>query len=94
MGGERAGGVTEYDAYIAQLARRAVEMGLGPLAIVILEGLRPLTFVGASLMVFMEPFAEVFVPPERYRRFVELLEDRRNVERLIEHIERLQDERG
>ncbi len=94
MGQEGARGLTEYDAYIRELARRAVEMGLGPLAIVILEGLRPLTFVGASLMVFLEPFAEVFVPPERYRRFIGLLEDRRNVERLIEEIERLQDERG
>jgi hypothetical protein len=75
------------------VAKKVVDMRLTPVAIVTLESVKPLTFVGSQLMVFFQPiFAAVF-PFTQYEEFAALLEERANLEELIQVIEKLEDER-
>lgn len=76
-----------FDDLIDKLAKMIVERHLGVVAIVFLESVKPLTFLGSQLMVFFDPFVSVFFKPDDYRRFYEMIEDRKNVEKLIEKIE-------
>ena len=55
---------------------------------------KPLSFVGSQALVFLEPFVKAFLNLASYDRFTALMEDRKNVERLIRKIEELEDERA
>lgn len=78
---------------IAGIARRTVEMRLTPLAIVMLEASKPLSFVGSQLMVFFQPVITAVFPFHMYDEVTALLEDRTNIESLIQAIEKLEEER-
>ena len=81
-----------FDELIDRIARAIVQRRLGVLAIVLLESVKPLTFIGSQLMVFLDPFVSAFFKPDDYRLFYEMLEDRKNVDRLIEKIEQYENE--
>ena len=90
-----AGGEPDPDeALIAAVAGRAVRMGLAVPAVFFLESTKPLSFVGSQALVFLEPFVKAFLNLASYDRFTALMEDRKNVERLIRKIEELEDERA
>ncbi|MEO0141051.1 MAG: hypothetical protein ABIM88_05840 [candidate division WOR-3 bacterium] len=86
--------MAEVDDLAERIAQRVVGMGLGMISIALLESLKPISFIGSSVLVFMRPLAGVFFDAEAYDRFIDLIEDRRNIERLTERIEQLQDEQG
>jgi len=77
----------DFSELIDKLARMIVKRRLSVVAIVMLESTKPLTFLGSQLMVFLDPFISVFFKPDDYRKFYKMIEDRRNVDRLIERIE-------
>ena len=58
-------------------------------AVFFLESAKPLTFVGSQALVFMEPIIKAFLTIPQYSRFARLMEDRQNVELLIQAVERL-----
>jgi hypothetical protein len=90
-----AGGEADPDeALIAAVAGRVVRMGLAIPAIFFLESTKPLSFVGSQALVFFEPFVKAFLNLASYDRFTALMEDRKNVERLIRKVEELEDERA
>jgi len=76
-----------------KVAGRIVEMRLTPIAIVTLESVKPLTFIGSQLMVFFQPIFTAVFPFKQYEEFAALLEERQNVEEFITLLERLEDER-
>lgn len=76
-----------------KVAQRIVDLRLTPLAIVTLESVKPLTFVGSQLMVFFQPIFTALFPFRQYDEFAALLEERENVEELIRMIEKLEDVR-
>lgn len=78
---------------IAGIAKRTVEMRLTPVAIVMLEASKPLSFVGSQLMVFFQPIVSAIFPFHMYDEVAALLEDRANIELLIQAIEKLEEER-
>jgi len=82
------------DELVERIAQRVVGTGMGMMAIVFLESLKPLSFVGSSILVFARPIFNVFFDSVGYDRFIELVEDRRNIDHLVDRIEQLQDERG
>ncbi len=82
------------DDLAERIAQRVVDMGMGMISIVFLESLKPLSFIGSSILVFGRPIASVFFNGEAYDRFIALMEDRRNIDHLVDRIEQLQDERG
>lgn len=74
---------------LRSVAGRIVRMRMGVAAVFFLESAKPLSFVGSQALVFIEPFVKAFLTLPQYDRFVRLLEDRGNVERLIQEVERL-----
>lgn len=74
------------------VAGRIVQMRLGVAAVFFLESTKPLSFVGSQVLVFLQPFVEAFLTVRSYQRFAHLMEDRRNLERLIQRVEALDEE--
>ncbi|MFO7675161.1 MAG: hypothetical protein R6X12_02420 [bacterium] len=78
---------------LTRMAERIVGMRLTPLAIVMLESSKPVSFIGSQLMVFLGPIVTAVFPFRSYDEVAALMEDRANVELFISRIEQLEDER-
>ena len=74
-------------AALEHAADRIRAAGLGPLALLLLESLRPLLFVGAQGLHFLKPFLGLFLDESRLERRIALLEDRRRVARFLDRLE-------
>lgn len=77
---------------IHKVAKKIVEMRMTPVAIVMLESAKPLSFLANQFMVFMQPFYRAFFTFREYEEFAAMLENRNNIEVLICEIERLEEE--
>jgi len=82
-----------YDDIIERIAERVVNMRLGIVAIVLLESTKPLSFIASQVLVFFEPIVRALFNPKDYTRFYEMLEDRNNIEKLIQRIEEKENEK-
>ena len=89
--GPAAGGMTD-DELLDAVARRVVQMRLAVPAVFFLESTKPLSFVGSQALVFLEPFVQAFLTVRHYQQFTRMMEDRRNVEKLIQRVEALDEE--
>jgi ABC-type Zn2+ transport system substrate-binding protein/surface adhesin len=67
-------------------------MGLAVPAIFFLESTKPLSYIGSQVLVFLEPFVKSVLTLASYDRFVALVEDRANVEKLLRRIEEMDEE--
>lgn len=76
-------------AILTRVARKIVDRGMMVPAILALEMMKPLAFIGSQTMVFFGPILTAFVRAETYYELTELLEDYHNVEFLVCEIERL-----
>ena len=81
--GTPAGDEEENKKLLEAVAERVVKMGLAVPAVFFLESTKPLSFVGSQALVFLEPFVKSFLTLKSYDRFVSLMEDRKNIEKLI-----------
>ncbi len=77
----------EDDAWLAELAGRIQARGLTAPAVLWLESLRPLVFLGTQAMHFMNPLVQLIVPLPSWPRLAAILEERSHVERLLQHLE-------
>lgn len=82
------------EALLQGIASRIVRMGLAVPAVFFLESSKPLSFIGSQALVFLEPFVKAFLNLKSYDRFTALMEERSSVERLIQKIERSEEERA
>ncbi|MEO0093421.1 MAG: hypothetical protein ABIK67_04120 [candidate division WOR-3 bacterium] len=78
---------------IHKVAQKVVDLRLTTIAIVFLESSKPLSFIGSQLMVFFQPIFTAVFPFTQYDEFAALLEDRKNIELLIQEIEQLDEEK-
>lgn len=78
---------------LGKMAKRIVDLRLTPVAIVMLESSKPLSFIGSQLMVFLQPIFTAVFPFRQYDEIAALLEDRKNVELFIQTIEKTEDDR-
>jgi len=85
--------VERREEILSKIAQKVVDLKLAPVAIVMLESSKPLSFVGSQLMVFLQPVVTSIFPFHQYDEVAALLEDRANVEALIQRIEKLEDGR-
>lgn len=76
-----------FDDLIGRIARAIVARELTVPAIVFLESVKPLSFLGNQFLVFLNPMVSLVVESGEYYRFVRMLEDRENVEKLLKAIE-------
>jgi len=81
------------DFMINYMAEKIDKYGMGTPAIVFLEAGRPLSFIGGSIMWGAAPFLNIFVNDQYTREIALFLEDRKNMEALIQKIESLEFER-
>lgn len=77
-----------------KLAERVVRLRLTPIAVVMLESVKPLSYLGNQLMVLLAPMVGAFTTSPIYDEMTAFLEDRSNLEMLIQKIEELESEWG
>lgn len=77
----------EEDAVLDKLALKVVDKGMAVPAILFLESVKPLNFIGSQVMVFFEPVVQAVFSFKDYDTFRTALEKRESIEILILKIE-------
>ena len=86
--------VDDEDAALEDIAQRVVKDGMGSAAIVFLETSKPISFITGQVALAATPVLGGFIEPMRLEKYTTLLTNRRFIERLIQRIEELEDERA
>lgn len=81
------GAAEDFTELSARIASKVVERQLTVPAVVFLESVKPLSFLGNQMLVFLDPMVSLVVDSRDYQKFVRMIEDRENVEKLICAIE-------
>ena len=80
-------------AAVDRVARFIVRFSMTVPAILALETVRPLTFVGSQFMLLLSPTIGAFLTVPEWDSLAELLEDRRGIEYVLRRLEQLDEER-
>lgn len=72
---------------LRRLAQAINRRGMSAAAVLFLESIRPLGYLGSQAMVFLQPFLTFLFSPQEYERLAALLERREGVGLLIDAIE-------
>ncbi len=83
----------EQVAAVDKIGRFVVRFGLTVPAILALESVRPLSFVGSQFMHLLSPSIGAFLTVPEWDSLAHLLEDRRGLEYVLRRIEELDRER-
>ena len=84
-------GLDEQDlAIVKKLASFVIKRGMAEPALIFLESMRPLNFIGSQAMVFLRPILTTFFSPKDYERLSQILEKRASIDILIEEIKKRQ----
>ncbi len=78
----------EQDEVLEKVARKVVEKRMTVPALMFIESVKPLNFIGSQVMVFFEPIVQTLFDFKSYTVFREVIEDRENVEILMQKIEK------
>jgi hypothetical protein len=74
---------------LRKIAQKVVHWQMTVPAILFLESVKPLSYIGTQVMVFFEPFVSAVFSVKDYNLFRQMMENRENVERLLQKIEEL-----
>jgi hypothetical protein len=77
---------------VDKLAGWVVRRRLTLPAVMTLESVTPLNYLGSQAMVFFQPFITVFLNPADYKEFQQMLEYRESIKWVIQTIESHEDE--
>ena len=75
------------DRVLEKVATRVVRWKMSVPAIIFLESVKPLNYIGSQTMVFFEPIVQTVFNFKDYDTFRRAMERRENVERLLQKIE-------
>jgi len=78
----------EQDEVLDKVAKKVVQKRMTVPALMFIESVKPLNFIGAQLMVFFEPIVQSLFEFKSYNIFREAIENRDNVEILMQKIEK------
>jgi len=78
----------EEDAVLEKTAKKVVKWRMAVPAILFLESVKPLNYIGAQAMVFFEPLVQTVFNFRDYDVFRTAMERRENVEGLLQKIEK------
>jgi len=78
----------EEDAILDKLAKKVVEWRMAVPAILFLESVKPLNYIGSQTMVFFEPIIQTIFNFRDYDTLRMAMERRENVENLLQKIEK------
>jgi hypothetical protein len=79
--------MSEQEALLDRVAQAVVMRRLTAPAILFLESMKPLSFLGGQAMAFFSPFVRMVAGVSSYDALAEAIERRENVEYLIQRIE-------
>jgi hypothetical protein len=79
----------EQEKLLDRIAARVVGWRMATPAIMFLESVKPMNYVGSQMMVFFEPFVRAIFNFKEYSIFMEIMQERENVEVLLVKIEKL-----
>ena len=77
---------------IEKVAKFFAERRLGAPALLFLESVRPLNFIGSQIMYFISPFINVLFSSNEFEEFAAVMSERENVHLLITRIDELDEE--
>jgi hypothetical protein len=78
----------EENAVLEKVAVKVVQWRMALPAIIFLESVKPLNYIGAQTMVFFEPVVQSLFNFKDYETFRVALERRENIENLLQKIEK------
>ena len=84
----------ERDELIDALAQKVDKRGLHTPAILFLEMHKPIAFLTGQSLVLGSGFLAPLFGPQNVQKYSKLLEDRANIERLVQRIEELQEQKS
>ena len=87
-GSEKSTLTPEQDEVLEKVAKKVVEKRMTVPALMFIESVKPLNFIGSQVMVFFEPIVQTIFDFKGYTTFREAIEDRENVEILMQKIEK------
>jgi len=68
-------------------AKKIVDKGLGTMAIMAIESVKPLNYIGSQLLLIVNPILTIFPHFKDFDKIAELIEDRENIEYFLTRIE-------
>ncbi|MBD3349105.1 MAG: hypothetical protein GF400_07925 [Candidatus Eisenbacteria bacterium] len=83
----------EHREIMDRFAARIVEWRMTAPAILFLESAKPLSFLGNQALIFFQPIVQSIFNFKTYDEFIEILEERENIEYLLLKIEEVESER-
>jgi hypothetical protein len=92
-GNDESGDLTpRQDEILTKIARKVVHWKMSVPAILFLETMKPLNYVGSQMMAFFEPMFQAVFSWKDYDEFRRMMEERGTVEKLLQRIEKLDGE--
>lgn len=76
-----------------KIARAVVRRGMSVPAVFFIQTFKPMNFIGSQALVFFGPVIESLFPRADIYEFAAFMEERENVEHLMERIEALESEK-
>tara|TARA_Y100001970_G_C14125125_1_gene798516 strand:- start:992 stop:1252 length:261 start_codon:yes stop_codon:yes gene_type:complete len=74
---------------LSKFAKEISDRGMTVPAIFFLESSKYISFLGSQFLVFLGPIATCFINNNKYYNFAEILEDRKNIDFLLNELERI-----
>jgi hypothetical protein len=94
--GKTEGGTRELtpqqEEILIKIAQKVIHWKMSVPAILFLESVKPLNYVGSQMMAFFEPFVQTLFSWKDYDEFRKMMEERDTVEKLLQKIEQLDSE--
>ena len=78
---------------LEKVAQTIIRRQLCPVAIFTLETMKPLSFLASQALVVLGPIVQAMLPTKQYGVFCDALENRSNVEWLIQRLEQGEDQK-
>jgi len=77
---------------LTKIAQKVVHWKMSVPAVLFLESVKPLNYIGSQMMAFFEPFVQTLFSWKDYDEFRKMMEERETVEKLLRRIEELDSE--
>jgi hypothetical protein len=75
-----------------KIARKVIYWKMSVPAILFLESVKPLNYIGSQMMAFFEPFVQTLFTWKDYEEFRKMMEERGTIELLLQKIEKIEAE--
>jgi hypothetical protein len=82
----------QQEEILTKIARKVVLWKMSVPAVLFLESVKPLNYIGSQMMAFFEPFVHTLFSWKDYDEFRKMMEERGTIERLLRRIEELDSE--